>query len=188
MGLIQAAKKAASGAGSGGMPWYMPDGTRKSFCRRIEVEDSKIGDKPVWKLFFEPTSVDGEPTPMDRPTVPISLDYNDPQQKDILIGILGRPMKDKNQVVFDSTGLLQWNGKMGDDQRIAGEVEVTYKVKPPRSKDGGGYWPAQYSIDDISYVGANSEKATAGLESMLEDVTPPAKEEPKAPAKGGRKA
>jgi len=157
-------------------PFFLESAPYTMRCRRIDCSKSKNGDRAVFKFNWTPTEdvMAAFPNaPLDFPTVDDELDGNLPRDWKIIKYLLGNPSKGDKGMPRWSGGLIQWNGALGADQMITGHADVTIKTKEPNPKNqGGGYWPAQYKVEDYDPAGTHELAAAEGLAACLNDEEP----------------
>ncbi len=183
------------------LPWGLPNGVYLSDLKRINVKPAPKGDKSIFELIYLPKEdsykhLESQPdNPLEVPDLSIEFDSNIKEQKLILFSLIGRPMKnDANpaEPKWDTTGFHVWNGKSNEMCKVSGSAELKISSKPPnKKKDGNGYWPIVYKIDDISKPGESAKQAAQAAAMLLDDDADDESEEeadvPDAPKPKGRR-
>jgi len=189
MGIVKSVRNTKSESGP---PWWCPSGVYPAKGTKVDVSASEEGPLPIYTLTFTLSEkACGAPTPLDAPDVVLALDSNDEANITILYALIGKPYRDGNNVVWDSSGLLQWNGKTSEGCKLAGDVEVTIDAKAPNPKQkGDGYWPARYTVTDVSKPGENQGMADAAALALVSQQNVPGTDNPAPlptpPGKGKR--
>lgn len=104
------------------------------------------------------------PTPLHNPDATLDFDMNDPKAAKSLYELFGLPMKGPrpdSPIVWDDSGLLKFNGVVGQGCSVQGTCEVKVSAGPRRARQGGGFWPPRYTIEDVSRDGEAAREAAS---------------------------